>query len=130
MSKIITIVIDEVLHWLNFVIPKRELGFVQDLCIFTDHKSLLRYIFLQNLGVKEFETGGIQLHGALDSLKASNIVSGPFKIELTNNPKEHLTFDSGAKRTVLRILSPEKIFSFYVFQRVGLTRYSLCFKDY
>ena len=124
MSPMITDVIDNVLSWLNFTIPDRNLEVVQDLCVVQDHKSLLRSLFLLNIGIKESESReGIALQGPLDDLKASNIICGPFGIMLTNNPKEHLTFGIDGGRRVLRILSLDKIFALYCFQRVGLMRH-------
>jgi hypothetical protein len=64
------------------------------------------------------------LLGPLDELKASNLLSGPFGIALTNKSSEHLTFTGPHSRSTVRLLNIEGIFRLYVPQRTGVARYS------
>jgi hypothetical protein len=78
--------------------------------------------FLLSLGLTENDTASRQgLLGHLDELKASNLLKGPFKINLTNHPAEHLTFDSSHRQAV-NILDIESIFKLYPAQRTGVIR--------
>lgn len=53
----------------------------------------VRLKFLKALGISETETQRKdEIRGPLDELKASNLLSGPFRLVLTENPSEHLTF--------------------------------------
>lgn len=80
--------------------------------------------FLLALGLTESDTSGRRnLMGHLDELKASNLLKGPFKINLTNQASEHLTFDSSHKQSV-SILDIESIFRLYPAQRTGIIRLS------
>jgi hypothetical protein len=63
------------------------------------------------------------LFGPLDELKASNLLSGPFKLSLTKNPAEHLTFVGSHSRSTVRLLDLGTIFRLYAPQRCGLMRY-------
>ena len=77
---------------------------------------------LKSLGLTENDVGSRHGHsGHLDELKASNLLRGPFKINLTNHPAEHLTFDSSHKQAV-NILDIDAIFRLYPAQRSGIIR--------
>jgi hypothetical protein len=63
------------------------------------------------------------LYGPIDELKASNILSGPFRLRLTNQPSEHLTFAEEQGKATLRILKLDAIFKFaYRLQRTGVVK--------
>ena len=63
------------------------------------------------------------LRGPLDELKAANMIAGPFKLGLTTNPTEHLTFVGTHSKTTVLLLDTESIFNLYAVQRIGLARY-------
>jgi hypothetical protein len=67
-----------------------------------------------------------QLKGSLDPLKAHNIIKGPFRINLTNEPSRHLTFnDESDGRPTLLLLSPQGIIALFCIQHAGLFRFHL-----
>ena len=83
----------------------------------------VRRKFLSAIGVGLTEVRTKEsLLGPLDELKASNLLSGPFKLALTRNPSEHLTFVGSHARPTVRLLDLDTTFRFYSPQRCGLMR--------
>jgi len=83
----------------------------------------VRRKFLKTIGLGLAETEAkARLLGPLDELKASNLLSGPFKLALTTNPTEHLTFVGSHSQSTVRLLNLETIFRLYTPQRCGLMR--------
>jgi hypothetical protein len=82
-----------------------------------------RYLLFSSAGILESEVRAPPLYGQLDGIKASNILKGPFKLAITENPQAHLTFERNADGQFLRILSLKQIFAQYTVQRLGFTRY-------
>lgn len=75
------------------------------------------------IGVTEAETKmQTDLLGPLDELKASNLRSGPFKIELTDHTWAHLTFSRSDGRSTIRVLKIDVIFRLYACQRTAMAR--------
>lgn len=79
--------------------------------------------FLSNVGVREWEIRERDLFGPLDELKASNILQGPFRIALTNEPWEHLMFTGSHNLLTVRLLDLDDIFELYRPHRTGIARY-------
>jgi hypothetical protein len=80
--------------------------------------------FLEIIGLPDEETKEkSDLFGPLDDLKASNLQNGPFKIELTEQPSEHLTFCRSHGKSTIRLLKIEIIKHLYVPQRTSMARY-------
>lgn len=85
--------------------------------------TIPRLLILSTTGLAENECHGHNSKGPLDELSASNIVNGPFKIILTPNVNEHLTFARCKNQPTLRILDLDTIFGLYPLQRTGLATY-------
>ena len=75
---------------------------------------------LKTLGISKTETARQDIVGPLDDLKASNLLRGPFNIQTTNNPAEHLTFKGPHSHSTLHLLSIDSIFYFYRIHRSGI----------
>jgi hypothetical protein len=75
---------------------------------------------LKTLGISKMETARQDIFGPLDDLKASNLLRGPFSIQTTNNPAEHLTFKGPHSHSTLRLFSIDSIFYFYRIHRSGI----------
>jgi len=83
----------------------------------------VRSKFLNAIGISETEARAKDSPvGPLDELRASSLLSGPFKIDLTKKPLEHLTFTGSHAQLFVRILDLETIFKLYTPQRSGLAR--------
>ena len=75
---------------------------------------------LNTLGISKTETARKDIVGPLDDLKASNLLRGPFNIQITNNPAEHLTFKGPHSHSTLHLFSIDSIFYFYRIHRSGI----------
>ena len=85
--------------------------------------NCIRGEFIRSIGLTLTETyANSNLEGGLDELKASHILSGPFRLEITWNPSEHLTFSGSIGRPVVRVLHLDRILEIYIAQRAGLAR--------
>jgi hypothetical protein len=94
---------------------------VKDLRIQATGKQPNREKFLDIVGIRESETRmRDDLFGQLDELKASNLLVGPFGIQLTRNPWEHLTFSQSPSGPKVRILDLKSLFLLYIPQRTGI----------
>lgn len=97
---------------------------VRDLQMPSPERSNLRTTILLISGIAEMECQGeSDLRGPLDELKAGNLVAGPFKLNLTRNPFEHLTFIGTHSKTTVLLLDTESMFNLYPLQRIGLATY-------
>ena len=79
--------------------------------------------FLHMAGVADFQSrteAADVLHGPVDELRASNLTTGLFDIDITEEPSLHLTFHKSEGKPKLRLLSLERIFCFYITQGTGL----------
>lgn len=126
--------VEAVLTWLDFASyqvpndPKLERKYLararfrQDLNI-EDTGTLPRRLLLLATGISEADCLDANLQGPLDDLNASNILAGPFKIELTSESYQHLTFAKLRNGWTLRVLDLQSIFKFYAIQRTGIVRY-------
>ena len=79
---------------------------------------------LRNFGITETETIKKDIVGPLDDLKASNLLRGPFNIDIARNHPEHLTFMGPHSHSTLRLLHIDGIFALYCIHRSGLARSS------
>ena len=61
--------------------------------------------------------------GSLGPLTAQTICSGPFKIVLTESPREHLSLVEVGETMVLRILSLKAILTIFSLQHCGLFKF-------
>jgi hypothetical protein len=77
--------------------------------------------FLRSTGLVGESTTPMKV-GGLDVLKASHLMAGPFRISLTENPAEHLTFNDSGTRPTVRLLHLDHIIRIYLSQRAGLAR--------
>lgn len=89
-------------------------------------KDYWRSQFLSHLGLTETEAGvtevskGSEDFCPLGALTATNLLSGPFRIAFTEKASEHLTFRGSSDRSVLQMLSLEKVKTLYIPQRIGI----------
>jgi hypothetical protein len=83
----------------------------------------VRESVLSEAGFTETEISDTRvLQGPLDELKASNLHTGPFRVQLTTFPHEHLTFTRDQGQRSVRLLDIASIFRIYPLQRSGLAR--------
>jgi hypothetical protein len=66
-----------------------------------------------------------RLRGPIDDLKASYILSGPFRLALTDAATDHLSFAEIKGRTAILIANPRVIGGIFLSQRIGVTKYFL-----
>jgi len=78
-------------------------------CPVTDFRTHV----LASVGITDAEAHAETLVGPLDELKASNIRSGPFDIDLTEVPREHLTLTRLSPKPTIKLLKFEKIFNLF-----------------
>lgn len=81
-----------------------------------------RYFLLSSVGLTDSELRAEPRFGQINELSASNILKY-FKLSLTDDPGDHLTFEESGDEDTLRILSLKSIFGQYSIQRVGFMRY-------
>ena len=85
--------------------------------------NLLKPRFFSYLGLQSLENQEKHDYfGPLDLLSAANILAGPFKIEFTRHPAEHLSFSNSGEMNILKILSLDAIKRLYIPQRTGIAR--------
>jgi hypothetical protein len=79
--------------------------------------------FLSGLHNLKVAPTPLVLPGSIDRLKASKMMRGPFNIELTESPFEHLTIQERRGKQTIRILKLDDILSlWYQIHRTGITR--------
>jgi len=59
----------------------------------------------------------------LCDVNAIELTSGPFNMEITEEPAEHLTVRCGGNNRILRVLSIDQAFELYRVRVIGATRY-------
>ena len=91
--------------------------------------KLLREHFMSFLGIPEGEGHRKDTSiNPLDVLTASNLLSGPFTINFSDRPSEHLTFNTSGGQATIKLLAFDKIFySMYIPQRIGIARSVIIF---
>jgi len=91
-----------------------------------NYSDSLAQLYIETaLGITKGETQKAplgDLYAPLGDLKASVINHGPFKVDLTFNPSEHLTFARVRNKLTMRILDLGIIFRLYMLQVSGIAR--------
>ena len=103
---------------------RKEAVLIKRLHIQTAEDQYFRDAFLSIAGINPTDLAiKDEPVGPLDGLKASNLITGPFTVSLTNKPHEHLTFSGSHSHTTVRLLNVPGIFQLYIPQRTGVARY-------
>ena len=89
------------------------------------YHSTLVEILHQYVGILPSDRPIDSPKGSLDPLKSHNIIKGAFRIDLTDEPARHLTFNESDGRPTLLLLSPTGIISLFCLQHAGLFSYLL-----
>jgi hypothetical protein len=92
-----------------------DLSFQEDLLVLSDPRNILPWkdgrgtILYKHTGLveREIEESRNQI-GHLDELTASNILAGPFKLQLTSLPSEHLKFTEPESSPTVQETSDER----------------------
>lgn len=79
--------------------------------------------YLIATGLFPSEIGRDVESGPLNDLKASTILSGPFKIGLTPNPSQHLTFDETETYPTVLLLNFRRVRHLHRLQCIGASTY-------